>query len=43
MGMLIDGRWTTDEVSLTDPAGRWQRAPSTLRNWVTASGRPGSA
>lgn len=35
MGMLIDGNWEPDDVSTTDQSGRWQRAPSTFRHWVS--------
>ena len=42
MGKLIDGKWTDDTaIALTDQDGRFQRADSVLRNWVTADGAAG--
>ena len=42
MGMMIEGRWhTDDDVARTDRDGSWQRAASTIRNWVTRDGVPG--
>lgn len=41
MGMLIDGKWRTDEKSLCDETGRFRRRESQFRNWVTADGSPG--
>ena len=43
MGAMIEGKWTTDEEasasSLAD--GRFRRAPSVVRHWVTPDGAPG--
>ena len=42
MGKLIDGQWTDEAtVAVTDADGRFQRADSVVRNWVTADGSPG--
>ena len=41
MGMLIEGRWESDDDSLVDDNGRLQRPQSVFRNWVTADGAPG--
>ncbi|TDK33264.1 glutathione S-transferase family protein [Luteimonas terrae] len=41
MGMLIEGRWESDDDSLVDDDGRLQRPQSVFRNWVTADGAPG--
>ena len=41
MGMLIDGKWTLDDVARTDPQGRFVRRPSDFRSRVTADGRSG--
>jgi putative glutathione S-transferase len=39
MGMLVDGVWQEQEPAR--PAGRFERATTTFRNWVTPDGRPG--
>jgi len=40
MGRLVDGKWVTErEWNNTD--GRFKRAESAFRNWVTADGSPG--
>ena len=46
MGVLIDGVWQEQEseAAKTEPArtpGRFQRAQTAFRNWVTSDGRPG--
>ena len=46
MGVLIDGVWHEQEpeVAKADPAlasGRFERAQTAFRNWVTPDGRPG--
>ena len=41
MGMLVDGKWTADEVGGTDRQGRFQRRESGFRSWVTPDGAPG--
>jgi putative glutathione S-transferase len=43
VGVMIDGRWTTDEDAskLVYEGGRWLRQPSAIRHWITADGRPG--
>jgi putative glutathione S-transferase len=44
MGVMIDGKWTTDEELSKlkhDSSGRWERAPSTIRHWITRDGSAG--
>jgi glutathionyl-hydroquinone reductase len=41
MGMLIDGRWESDDDKLVDDDGRLQRPQSAFRNWITADGSAG--
>ena len=43
MGILVDGSWTDDEsaAQITGKDGRFLRADSKLRNWVTPDGAPG--
>jgi glutathionyl-hydroquinone reductase len=46
MGVLIDGVWQEQEseAAKTEPArtpGRFERAQTAFRNWVTSDGRPG--
>ncbi|NKB49796.1 MAG: glutathione S-transferase family protein [Alphaproteobacteria bacterium] len=43
MGMLVDGRWTAeDEVKAkTDKSGRFNRAQSVFRSWVSTDGAAG--
>ncbi|MDH5823912.1 glutathione S-transferase family protein [Luteimonas sp. RD2P54] len=41
MGMLIDGKWHSDEEIPVDEEGRLQRPSSVFRNWVTADGAAG--
>ena len=41
MGILVDGKWTTQDLVRTDPDGRFVRKPSAFRNWVTSNGGPG--
>ena len=43
MGILVDGRWTDeDEVKAkTDKGGRFNRAQSVFRSWVSADGAAG--
>jgi putative glutathione S-transferase len=41
MGLLIDGTWTDAQPGAKDNAGRFVRAQSGFRNWVTADGAPG--
>jgi len=42
MGQLVDGHWQAGSVGLTSTDGRFVRAQSGFRNWVTTDGRPGS-
>ena len=43
MGILVDGSWTDDEsaAQIAGKDGRFERADSKLRNWVTADGAAG--
>jgi glutathionyl-hydroquinone reductase len=41
MGMLVDGKWQTDDVRYTDTSGRFVRRETTFRHWITADGRSG--
>lgn len=43
MGVMIDGRWTTDEEvsALTYAGGRFERADSVIRHWITPDGSAG--
>jgi putative glutathione S-transferase len=42
MGILIDGRWSEEELSTeTDNTGAFQRSDSHFRNWITADGSSG--
>jgi len=41
MGVMIDGAWHVEEPEPTDTDGRYKRADSVLRSWVTADGRAG--
>ena len=40
MGMLIDGKWTEDEVA-QNQGGKFLRPDSIFRNWVTVDGSSG--
>src|SRR5581483_3316777 len=40
MGMLVDGRWRSDDIRGTG-GPHFVRPQTTFRNWVTADGRPG--
>ena len=41
MGYLDNGVWNTDETFRTDSGGRFQRADSAFRNWITPDGSEG--
>ena len=41
MGLLVDGRWTDETADARTERGRYVRAESRFRGWVTADGRPG--
>ena len=41
MGFLDNGLWNTDESFRTDASGRFQRADSAFRNWITPDGSAG--
>jgi len=42
MGILVDGRWSEEELSTeTSAAGAFQRADSRFRDWITADGSSG--
>ena len=39
MGVMINGVWHAEEPKQDDKDGRWQRARSPLRSWITARRR----
>lgn len=41
MGMLIDGKWTTEDEAKTAKDGSFQRKDAAFRNWITPDGAPG--
>jgi glutathionyl-hydroquinone reductase len=43
MGVMVDGRWTTEEAAsaLVFESGRWLRPRSTIRDWITKDGALG--
>ncbi len=41
MGILVDGKWQTEEVYPRDASGAFVRPQSKFRRWVTADGSPG--
>jgi putative glutathione S-transferase len=41
MGLLIDGVWQDQWYDTSKSGGRFQRADSAFRNWITPDGRPG--
>lgn len=41
MGMLVEGKWQTDDVRYTDASGRFVRRDTTFRRWITADGSSG--
>lgn len=41
MGLLIDGRWDAEATMIPLEAGRYVRAASSFREWVTADGASG--
>jgi len=41
MGVLIDGVWHAQALDTRKTGGRFVRAATTFRNWVTADGAPG--
>ena len=41
MGKLIDGIWTTDQVSALSRAGKFVRQDAQFRSWITPDGQPG--
>lgn len=44
MGVMVDGVWHVDEPPLADrKSGRYERAQSGFRDWVTPDGEPGRA
>lgn len=45
MGVLVDGRWTDeDEIKAkNDKGGRFNRAQSVFRSWVTRDGAAGAS
>jgi putative glutathione S-transferase len=43
MGKLENGQWVTARKSGKSPDGRFVRADSVFRNWITADGSPGAS
>lgn len=41
MGLLVDGKWHDVWYETKDTGGRFERAASQFRNWVTRDGAPG--
>ena len=41
MGMLIDGKWQSEDVFPSNDRGDFVRRETTFRNWVTRDGAPG--
>jgi glutathionyl-hydroquinone reductase len=41
MGMLVDGEWRDVWYDTASTGGRFERKPSSFRNWVTRDGSPG--
>jgi putative glutathione S-transferase len=41
MGLLVDGVWTDRWYDTKSTGGRFKRADSTFRNWITPDGAPG--
>ncbi len=41
MGQLVDGVWTKDKDNSDSKGGRFERATSAFRNWITVDGAPG--
>lgn len=41
MGLLIDGQWHDQWYDTQSTGGRFERAESQFRNWITADGSPG--
>lgn len=41
MGLLVDGKWHDDWYDTKSTGGRFKRATSSFRNWVTADGSAG--
>jgi putative glutathione S-transferase len=41
MGRLVDGKWSTDWYDTKASGGRFVRAQSGFRNWITPDGSPG--
>lgn len=41
MGQLVDGVWTDEALLKRTVDGRFRRTDASLRNWITADGRPG--
>jgi len=41
LGLLIDGQWSTQWYDTKKTGGKFERAASAFRNWVTPDGSPG--
>ena len=43
MGHMMNGKWVNDDRITADARGRFVRADSQFRNWITADGAPGAS
>lgn len=41
MGQLVEGNWTSDDAAARHRDGRYVRATTQFRNWITPDGSPG--
>ena len=41
MGILVDGKWTQEDLVRHDAEGRFVRKESVFRDWITSNGAPG--
>ena len=41
MGLLVEGVWTEQGYATAATGGRFERAPTRFRNWITPDGTPG--
>lgn len=42
MGLLVDGKWADQWYDTKSTGGKFERAASKFRNWITPDGRPGT-
>jgi putative glutathione S-transferase len=43
MGLVLDGKWSTDDSYTKGTAGKFVRRQSGYRNWITPDGAPGAS